>query len=176
MVGSLVLILIAAAPAVSLIVSFPDGSELFSEFWLLGPGHMAEDYPFNVRVNETYRVFVGVGNHLGGSAYYLVYVKFRNQTQPLPNATASEPSPLAPLYEFRFFVEDGKTWESPLTFVFQNVSLQGESVFVGSVSINGVIFSIDSFSMWDSENSGFYFQLFFELWLYDTDIAGFSVS
>ena len=172
--GSLVLMLIAAAPTVGLIVSFPGGSERFSEFWLLGPNHMAEDYPFNVGVNESYSVFVGVGNHLGGSSYYLVYVKFRNQTQPLPNVTASEASPLPPLYEFRFFVDDGETWESLLMFEILDASVQDDSAFVGRLSINDAFFSVNASTTWDSEYNGFYFQLFFELWLYDTALQSFE--
>jgi uncharacterized membrane protein len=172
--GSLVLILVAAAPTVSLFVSFPDGSESFSELWLLGPNHMAKDYPFNVEVNETYSVFVGVGNHLGGSSYYLVYVKFRNQTEPLPNATVSEPSPLSPLYEFRFFVVDGDTWEETLTFSVLEVSRNDDFMFVDRLSVNDVIFSVNASTRWDSENNGFYFQLFFELWLYNVTSQSFE--
>jgi len=173
--GSLVLMLIAATPTVSLfMVVSSGGGERFSELWLLGPNHLAGDYPFNVDVNETYRVFAGVGNHLGGSSYYLVYVKFRNQTQPLPDVSGSTPSSLPSLYEFRFFIEEGETWESLLTFAFQNVSLQGNSVFVSNVSINDVTFSVNSYSMWDSENQGFHYQLFFELWLYDITSRSFQ--
>ncbi len=154
-------------------VPFQGGSEEFSELWLLGPWRMAEGYPFDVGVNETYSVFVGVGNHMGCSEYYMVYVKFRNSTQPLPDVNGSTPSSLPPLYEFRFFVGDGETWESRLTFAFQNVSFQADSVSVGGVTINDVAFFVDSFSVWDAENSGFYFQLFFELWRYDTAAQDF---
>jgi len=171
--GSLVLMLIATAPTLSLIIAFPRGSERFSELWLLGPNHMMEDYPFNVEVNQTHRVFVGVGNHLGDSAYYIVYVKFRNRTQPLPDMSSSEPSPLPPLYEFQFFVEDGETWESLLMFEILDAAVRGDSVFVGGVAIDGVAFSVDCFSVWDSEDSGFYYQLFFELWLYDVALQSF---
>ena len=166
-VATLGLSLIVAAPALSVVVPFPRSGESFSELWLLGPGHMAEGYPFIVGVGGEYSVFVGVGNHMGCSEYYVVYVKFRNRTQPLPDVSGSVPSSLPPLYEFQFFVEDGEAWESLLTFAFQNVLLQGDSVFVGSIMINGVAFSVGCFSVWDSENSGFYYQLFFELWLYD---------
>jgi hypothetical protein len=165
--GSLILMLIAAAPTLGLIVSFPSGDKRFSELWVLGPNHMAEDYPFNVRVNESYSVFVGVGNHMGVSSYYLVYVKFRNQTQPIPNATSSEPSPLGPLYEFRTFVGDGGSWEARVTFGVSNVSLHGGSVSVNRVIINDAAFTVDAFSKWDSDRNGFYYHLFFELWLYD---------
>jgi len=173
-VATLGLTLIVAAPTLSVVVPIRSGSEQFSELWLLGPTHMAEGYPFNVGVGENYGVFVGVGNHMGCSEYYMIYVKFRNQTQPLPDVSGSKPSSLPPLYEFQFFVNDGKTWESPLAFAFQSVSLQGDSMFVGNVSINGVAFSVNSFSRWDSENNGFYYQLFFELWLYNTASQSFQ--
>jgi len=172
--GSLVLMLIAAAPTLSLIVPFSGVSERFSELWLLDQNHLAEDYPFNVGVNETYRVFVGVGNHLGGSAYYLVYVKFRNQTQPLPDTVNSEPSPLGLLYEFRAFVVDGGTWEKTLTFSVLEASRNDDSMFVDRLSVNDVGFVVNASARWDSEFEGFYFQLFFELWLYNMTSQGFQ--
>ncbi len=171
--SSLILILVATAPTLSLIVAFPEG-ERFSEFWLLGPNHMAEDYPFNVKINETYRIFVGVNNHLGGSAYYLVYVKFRNQTQPLPAIQNSKPSPLMPLYEFRGFVGESGTWEKPLTFSILNASFDGDSLFVDRLSINDVVFAVNALTRWDSTSKGFYYQLFFELWLYNMKSQSFQ--
>src|SRR3989337_165143 len=97
---SLVLILIIVAPTLGLIVPFPMNSQRFSELWILGPNYMIEDYPLNVAINEKQNIFLGVGNHLGSSVYYIVYVKLRNQTQSAPNMTTFTPSPLAPLYEF----------------------------------------------------------------------------
>jgi len=168
------LVLIVALPTVSMVVSIPSGAERFSELWVLGPTRIAEGYPFNVRVGEQYRLFVGVGNHLGCSAYYVVYVKFRNQTQPLPDALNAVPSPLPPLYEFQAFVLDSETWEAPLSFTFLNVSRLENSSFVSELSINDVVFSVNCPSKWDLENSGFYYQLFFELWLYDTSLQRFQ--
>jgi len=172
-VATLVLILVAAFPTLSLVVAFPRGGERFSELWVLGPNHMAEGYPFNVRVGEEYRIFVGVGNHLGSSSYYMVCVKFRNQSQPLPDVSNSLPSPLAPLFEFRFFIVDGESWEAPLTFAFLEVSGLEDSCLVRRMMINDVVFLVDFSSSWDSENNGFYYQLFFELWLYDATSRGF---
>jgi uncharacterized membrane protein len=174
MVATLGLALVAASPALSVVVRFQGSSERFSKLWLLGPGHMVEDYPFNVTVGETYSVFVRVDNHMGCSEYYVVYVKFRNSTQSLPDVSGSLPSSLPPLYEFRFFVADGKAWESPVTFAFQDVSFQDYSVFVGGVSINGVTFPVNASAVWDSENTGFNFQLFFELWRYDKTLQSFQ--
>ena len=169
------LILVAAFPTVSMVLPFPEGAERFSEFWLLGPEHMAEGYPFNVRGGEMQGpIYVGAGNHMGSSEYYVVYVKFRNQTQPFPNATVSEPSPLSPLYEFQFFLADGETWEAPVSFMVEDVGFEGNVSFVPGISINGHVFPVDVFSSWDSEYEGFYFQLFFELWLYSGDLRDFE--
>jgi len=169
----LVLTLIVVTPALSL-VSLPRSGEHFSELWLLGPERMAENFPFNVSVNEQHRVYVGVGNHLGKLAYYSLYVKFGNKTHQLPNSTTSEPSPLPPLHEFRFALSDGEVWEAPLIFDFEYVLLQENVSLVQSVSINGVVFPVDYISVWDSDRNGFYFQMFFELWLYDMASSDFQ--
>jgi len=66
------------------------------------------------------------------------FTKFRNQTDALPNATAGTPSPLPQLYEYRFFVEDGKNWTSALEFSFYGVSFRGNESVVEGLNINGV--------------------------------------
>ncbi len=166
-------ILLFASSTLSLVLHLP-GGEKFSELWVLGPGHMAENYPFNVRENESYLVYVGVGNHMDSSTYYVVYVKFRNETEPLPNATTGAPSVLAPLYEYRVFLEDGGNSDVPLAFSFSNVSFSGDQSTVGNLTINGVPFGVDKPASWDAVNSGYYYQLFMELWIYDLASDGFS--
>jgi hypothetical protein len=165
-------VLILASPTLGLVLHLP-GGEKFSELWVLGPGHMAEDYPFNVRENESYLVYVGVGNHMGSSTYYVVYVKFRNETEPLPNATAGTPSPLEPLYEYRIFLEDGKSWEAPLNFSFSGVFFFERWSRVRTVRINDVAFGVNKLALWDVNNTGYYYQLFVELWIYN---VGFELQ
>ena len=172
-VASLGFFLLAAAPGVSLVVSVPRGGEQFTELWLLGPDRMAEGYPFNVQVGEDYLVYVGLGNHMGGARYYAVYVKWRNQTEPLPNATTSMPSALPLLYEFRALVSEGETWERPVTFSVLEASHYENSSRVDRLSINNRTVSVASSATWDSENRGYYYQLFFELYLYDLAEAQF---
>ena len=166
--GTLALMLLVASPALSLSLDFPDGEAKFSEFWILGPNHMMADYPFAVQVNQTYNFFVGVQNHLHSTIHYLVYVKLRNQTQALPDDLNSTPSPLPPLYEYHVFIKDGETWESPLVFGILRGSRVGDSTLVSDVSINDVVVSVNASATQDSEHNGFYYQLFLELWLYDT--------
>jgi len=135
---------------------------------------MAEDYPFNVRADESYLVYVGVGNHMGSSAYYMVYVKFRNQTELLPNATAGTPSSLLPLFEYRVFLEEGESWEAPLTFSFSKVSFFENQSFVESFIVNDGAFSVDKSASWDAENNGYYYQVFIELWMYEAEADAFQ--
>jgi hypothetical protein len=150
------------------------GGERFSELYVLGPGHMAEGYPFNVRENESYLVYLGVGNDLGSSAYYVVYVKFRNQTEPLPNATAGVPSSLPHLYEYRVFLRDGQSWEQPLTFSFSQVSVAENRSLVGGLTVNGVVYGVSRSGVWDDENKGYFYELFMECWVYDNASDAFQ--
>jgi len=156
-------IIICALPTLSLALRLPAG-EKFSELYYLGPGHMAEGLPFNVTADTNYLIYLGVGNHMSSSAYYVVYVKFRNQTGPLPNATTGTPSPQPPLYEYRIVLQDGKSWEGPLTF-----SLSGNQTLINSLAINGAAFSVNERVDWDNARKGYYYQLFFELWIYNAE-------
>jgi hypothetical protein len=163
--------LLLASPTIALVVPLPEG-ERFSELWLLGAAHGADDYPFNVTADTVYRVVVGVGNHMRRAEYYVVYVKIRNQTQSLPDTVASQPSALAALYEFRFLLQDEGTWESPFAFAFHNVTVQDNVMRVRGLSINQTPVSVDLQAGWDSENQGFYGHVFFELWRYDAASHG----
>ena len=174
MVVTLGLALVAASPVIGLVVPFRSGSERFSEFWLLGPDHMAEGYPFTVGAGENYKIFVGVANNMGSSGYYMINVKFSNSNQIFSDNTGFVPSSSPPLYDYRFFIGEWEVWESPVTFGFQNVSVEGDVLFVGDVVVDGIVFPINSSTMWDSESSGFIFQLSFELWRYDVESHSFG--
>jgi hypothetical protein len=170
-VVSLILVLLATVPTLNLVLSSSSGDEQFSEFWVLGPNHVLADYPSNVQVNQTNRVFVGVRNHMDSTVHYMVYVKFRNQTQPLPDALNSMPSSLPPLYEYHAYVADEGTWEAPLDFSVLRASRVGNSTLVSDISINDVVFSVNSYA---TESSGFSYEIFFELWIYNTTSMSFQ--
>jgi hypothetical protein len=174
MVATIVLALVAVSPVLGVVVPFGGGSERFSEFWLLGPDHMAEGYPFNVRAGEEYSVFVGVGNHMGCSEYYRVYVKLGNGSDFLPDIDGGVPSSLPALYEYRFFVGDSEVWESAVTFGFEGVVVDGDVLSVGNVIVDGVAFPVGASAVWDTERGGYFFVLFFELWRYDVEYDSFK--
>ena len=172
-VSSLVGVLALSSPVWSTLLSSRP-SESFSELYVLGSNRTIGGYPFNVRVNETYTIYLGVGNHMGSSRYYVLYVKFRNQTGPLPNSTAEAPSSLPPLYEYRVVIPDGGVWETPLTFSFPRVSWFEDKCLVEAITINGVTFNVDRMAVWDVNASGYYYQLFVKLWIYDQEDGAFK--
>ena len=61
-----------------------------------------------------------------------------------------------------------------MSFGFGDVVVEGDSLSVGEVVVDGVTFPVDVFAVWDSEREGYFFQLFFELWRYDVDSRSFS--
>ena len=160
------LALAIASPAIAEILP-QRNPELFSELWLLGPDHKAEGYPFNVSAGEDYGVFVGVGNQMTETEYYMVYVKLCNTTDPSLDVNASIPSSCEPLYEYKSFIGSGKTWETYVTFRFEDVVVAGDVLSVGNFVINDTTFPIGVSTTWNSDGKGFIFELSFELWLYD---------
>lgn len=171
-VVTLGLALVTAFPLISFVMP-QRNSENYSEFWLFGPDHMAEGYPCNVKAGELYRIFVGVGNQMGISEYYLIYVKFGNSTNILPDVDSSFASSLSPLSEFRFIIADNGVWERAVDFGFEGLVIEDDVLHVGSVVVNGVRFPVEVTADWNIERGGYYFQLFFELWRYDVEAGGF---
>jgi uncharacterized membrane protein len=164
--AGLIGVLLITTPALYSAIHLPGGDQ-FSELYLLGPNQMTENYPSNIAIGQNYSVYVGVENHLGASAYYVLYVKFGNQTDPLPNETLGTPSSLPPLYEYRFSIQNSLNWESLLTFSVSNASISGNNSQINTLQINGVDFNVEKPAMWDSNTTTFTYRLFFELWRYN---------
>jgi len=174
-----ILALVVASPALSRLLVYPR-TEFFTELWILDVSHRAENYPFNITCNQNYSVFLGIGNRLGYCAYYVVQVKFRNQSQPAPTSFGSieerVPSSLPALFNVTAFVEDEGVWEVPLTFSldygFNEALMQVE---FASLNVNGVVVDLDGqVIVWDAVKGEFRGFLFFEVWLYDAEVDDFG--
>ena len=174
-----VLALLVASPALSRLLVWPR-TEFFTELWILGLNHMAEDYPHNVSRYENYSIYLGLGNHLGYCAYYLVEVKFRNESQPEPisfGPTESRtPSSLPSLFNISAFVADEQVWEKPLVFSFDYGYNQNLSrVEYHSMVFNDVLLDMSGYSSaWNSTRSEFRGDLLFEAWIYNTTLGDFQ--
>jgi hypothetical protein len=180
LVVTAVLALFVASPALQRLLVYPQ-KEFFTELWLLGPEHTAENFPFNITSNINYNIFLGIGNHLGSFAYYSIQVKFRNQTQPSADSFNHTASSLPPLYSITAFGADKETWELPVTFSFEytyNEDPDNESlskVEVNTLMFNDLLLDLEGYSAtWDSEREVFFGNLFFELWIYSDATGSFQ--
>ena len=154
--------------------SVAETGEEYSEMWILGLDHTIGDFPLVVSANEAYRIYLGASNHLGEMGYYSIRVKLRNQVEPSADIIDGLPSPLQPVFEYRFFLNDDETREKECYFSFDQVSFEGNVSTVSRLSIDGHSLDIDKEAVRDEENNGFYYQLFFELWLYNAASPGFE--
>ena len=162
----LIAVLLIASPAIAELIHVP-GGEQFSELYLLGPERMAENYPYNIAVGKSYSVYAGIRNHLGSLAYYVLYVKFGSQSDPIPNSTLDSPSSLPTLNEYLFSIPDGMSWERLLTFSVSNAAIEENNSQINTLQINDASFNVNKFAMWNSNSTIFTYSLFFELWRYN---------
>lgn len=167
-----VLALLIASPALSRVLVYPQ-TEFFTELWLLDTNHKAESYPYNVNRGENYNLYLGIGNHLGHCAYYMVQVKFRNESMSVPDSFSKTPSSSPSLFSIPVFVADKEVSEQRLTFSFDYVFNEALSrVEFNSLTLNGVLLNLQGLtSEWNATASRFYGNLIFELWIYN-DSAG----
>jgi uncharacterized membrane protein len=165
--------LFVASPALQKILVYPQ-TEFFTEFWLLGPQHKAENYPYNITRNTEYNISLGIDNHLGKSAYYQVQVKLRNQNESGPNSFNRTSSSQPILYSLNVFVANKEVWESPVVFSFDFSNI-ADVVNFNNLRFNGNALNVHGYSTsWDTEGKGFFEYLLFELWIYNETSNSFE--
>jgi hypothetical protein len=177
-VVTVVVMLLVASPALSRLVVYPR-TTFFSEMYLLGSDQMAEGYPYNVSSGQNYTVYLGVGDQLGYCAYYVVEVKFRNETEsapssfgPLENRT---PSGLPSLFNVTAFVADEQDWELPITFSFDYSVTGNSQVVFHSLTLNGEVLNLEGqVTAWNATENVFFGNLIFELWIYNAQATVLS--
>lgn len=167
--------LIVASPALQHVLVYPQ-TEFFTELYLLGPSHMASDFPYNITSGQRYNVSLGISNQLGGCAYYQVQVKFRNYTQSAPDTFNHTYSLQPSMYNVYAFVADKETWELPLTFGFDYFYDENSTqINFSNLSFNNQLLNVNgSSTTWISNTTSYYGNLIFELWMYNDTTGGFQ--
>jgi uncharacterized membrane protein len=168
--------LLVVSPVIQqLLVARP--ADYLTELSILGPYHNAT-YPFNVLVNETYPLYLNVKNRLESSAYYLILVKFRNQTQSSPDSFNHTFSTLPSLWNVTFFVALRQTLELPFNVSFSYKPHESFSnISFSSITLNGYTLDANLPSIaWDSQAKGYLGNLFFELWLFNSTTSAFQYN
>lgn len=105
----LILSILASAGALLYIIVSPKEGEHFTEFYILGPKGMADNYHTQYRLGESRAVFVGIVNHEYKPVNYTMEVRIDNKSLFLPksmryislahNATWEEPVIITPPFE-----------------------------------------------------------------------------
>ncbi|WP_332448503.1 DUF1616 domain-containing protein [Methanoculleus sp.] len=78
--GVLVIAIVAALLTTAYVIAVPKDGEHFTEFYILGPGGKAADYPTDFPAGTAQSLIVGVGNHEYREIPYTVEVLALNQT------------------------------------------------------------------------------------------------
>jgi hypothetical protein len=80
------------------------------------------------------------------------------------------------LYEYRVSTQDSLYWESPLVFSVSSASISGNNSQIKSLKINNIAFNVDKHVTWNSNSTTFKYQLFIELWLYNSSTNSISFN
>jgi uncharacterized membrane protein len=89
---TLVVAILGALGTLGYIIATPKAGETFTEFYILGPGGEAADYPTELKVGEEGSVTVGIINHEGKEVSYRVEVAIgdKKSTEVGPVTLADE--------------------------------------------------------------------------------------
>lgn len=170
---SFVGVLIIASPIVlTYIPSSP--AERFTELYILGSEHAADNYPFNIEAGEKYRFYLVVVNQRGCSSYYRLLTKIRNTGEAPPNPVERSPSDQEAFYELPVLLGEGERWEEVFIITFPSIHLENDKIYVPELTLNGSSLQINKTLNWSDEKEGFYAELFFELWIYNKTPEAFQ--
>ena len=86
------------------VVVTPKEGEKFTEFYILGPDGMADDYPTELNVGKEALIFVGVVNHEYRTVNYIMNIDMYNG---MDNVT---------IFNTDLVISHNETWENPVAF------------------------------------------------------------
>lgn len=100
----LVVLVLASLGSLAYVIGNPKEGEAFTEFYILGPEGMAENYPTNYTLGDSGTVVVGITNHEHRTVDYTIELKLVNRPLPLPEN------------QKYISLEDNESWKEPVTF------------------------------------------------------------
>ena len=111
----LVVSIVVAVATTAYVIAVPKEGERFTEFYILGPGGKAADYPSAFSAGSTQSLIIGIGNHEYREIPYTVEALALNQTFD-PATNTSTIHAVAPLDRFVLTVPHNETREVPWEF------------------------------------------------------------
>ena len=118
----IITIFLSIAALVYVIVT-PKQGEKFTEFYILGPGGKAYDYPTNVQAGNRSTVIVGVVNHEYTLVNYTMSISLNNT--PVNNSTiihnfGDDPNLIYPILSMNLTLLHNETWEKSVSYVLNH--------------------------------------------------------
>jgi uncharacterized membrane protein len=109
----------AAVVTLAYIGLVPRAGEQYSEFYILGPGGNASDYPTSLKVSQSGTVILGIANHEAASVNYTVRADLA-AVRIIYNATSGFNSTVevnrTTWHRFNVTLPNGQNWTQPYTF------------------------------------------------------------
>jgi uncharacterized membrane protein len=111
----LIVLIVAAVATTAYVIVVPKEGEHFTEFYLLGEGGMAADYPERITAGDPQTVIVGIGNHEYRTVTYTVEAwLFRQTFDPATNTSTVHDTAL--MDRWTLTLPHNETAEQPYTF------------------------------------------------------------
>ena len=166
--------LLVVSEMVAYVVTTPRPNEQFFQIYVLGANHMAADYYPNgdpdIRIGEPITWYLGVTDNMGTVQLVSIRVKIGNQTIRPPDDQLALESPAPTVTEFRRFVQDNETFETPLVWIIPDAVSVANSTHIVALQINNETYQIQDCSATNGHN----FRLIFELWTWQTETNAFE--
>lgn len=162
--------MIAASPALERILVAPQ-TEYYTEFWALDSNHSSNDYPSNLLNNSSNTIFLNIANHIGYCGYYVIMLKMTSDPLPDNNILNNLPIDQASIYNLTAIVPNNSTWTLPINFSLSyDYNNTASQVNVSHLDLNENMITLNNFfsNYRTQEPKGFFVNMYFELWLYDT--------
>ncbi|MFC1802864.1 DUF1616 domain-containing protein [Thermoproteota archaeon] len=148
--------------------------EKYTELFILGSSHEADNYPHKVQSGETYGIYAVVVNHRDASSYYQLHVKIRSTSDPPSNPLEGEPSNRNTITSYPIILSDEGQWEKAISFLFPEINQTNEPVHVQEIVIGDTAFTVDKTFPLNPETGSSKLGLFFELWILDEATSSFQ--
>ena len=118
----LIIAILAAIGTTLYVLAVPKEGEHFTEFYILGPGGKATDYPTSFVAGSNQSVIVGVGNHEYRDITYTVEVLLTSQTFD-PTTNTSVLRDMVMIDRFVVTVPHNQTVEMPFPFTLERTDM-----------------------------------------------------
>lgn len=111
----LVIAIVAAAATTIYVIVVPKEGEKFTEFYILGPGGKAADYPTRFPVGEEQTLIIGIGNHEYRNVTYTVETILMDMSFD-PSTNTSSITAYQPLDTYSATIAHNETRQFPYSF------------------------------------------------------------